>query len=361
LIRSRCEEIDRDPATLAVSVHIWAQDISRTGAERVDRLAAFRELGVSRVMGSTGPAPHRTTRSRRSPRTLEPRASTSAEANRPRDGPETLPAHSGGMVGTLFGVDVSPSQGTVDWAKVKAAGISFAVARCLRETGAIDGAYQRNVAGARAAGLVPGAYAFLVGGTASQQAKSFIDAVGDPTGMLIMLDVERPTVAANPVPTAADVKAFVAAWKAAHPAHPILIYGSSGSVLGTIGKTTDLHQLGPLWLAWYRKGHTHTASGFYASLGGNDAKQWSVKFGGWPGATIWQFTDGSVRVSGIQKPDGTFLAVDLNAFRGRRPSCWPSPASPRSRSPSRRSSTRSRRARRCRRSPRRSGSAGTRR
>jgi alkanesulfonate monooxygenase SsuD/methylene tetrahydromethanopterin reductase-like flavin-dependent oxidoreductase (luciferase family) len=51
LIRSRCEEIDRDPATLAVSVHIWAQDISRTGAERVDRLAAFRELGVSRVMG----------------------------------------------------------------------------------------------------------------------------------------------------------------------------------------------------------------------------------------------------------------------------------------------------------------------
>jgi lysozyme len=220
------------------------------------------------------------------------------------------------MVGTLFGVDVSPSQGTVDWAKVKAAGISFAVARCLRETGAIDGAYQRNVAGARAAGLVPGAYAFLVGGTASQQAKSFIDAVGDPTGMLIMLDVERPTVAANPVPTAADVKAFVAAWKAAHPAHPILIYGSSGSVLGTIGKTTDLHQLGPLWLAWYRKGHTHTASGFYASLGGNDAKQWSVKFGGWPGATIWQFTDGSVRVSGIQKPDGTFLAVDLNAFRG---------------------------------------------
>jgi F420-dependent oxidoreductase-like protein len=51
VIRSRCEEIDRDPATLAISVHIWAQDISRTGSERVDRLAAFRELGVSRVMG----------------------------------------------------------------------------------------------------------------------------------------------------------------------------------------------------------------------------------------------------------------------------------------------------------------------
>ena len=51
VIRSRCEEIDRDPATLAVSVHIWGEDLSRAGAERVDRLAAFRELGVSRVMG----------------------------------------------------------------------------------------------------------------------------------------------------------------------------------------------------------------------------------------------------------------------------------------------------------------------
>jgi F420-dependent oxidoreductase-like protein len=51
VIRSRCEEIDRDPATLAVSVHVWGRDIGRAGAARVDRLAGFRELGISRVMG----------------------------------------------------------------------------------------------------------------------------------------------------------------------------------------------------------------------------------------------------------------------------------------------------------------------
>jgi F420-dependent oxidoreductase-like protein len=51
VIRSRCEEIDRDPATLPISVHIWGQDIARSGSARVDRLAGFRELGVSRVMG----------------------------------------------------------------------------------------------------------------------------------------------------------------------------------------------------------------------------------------------------------------------------------------------------------------------
>jgi len=51
VIRNRCEEVDRDPATLPVSVHMWGEDIARAGAERIDRLAGYREAGVSRVMG----------------------------------------------------------------------------------------------------------------------------------------------------------------------------------------------------------------------------------------------------------------------------------------------------------------------
>jgi len=50
IIRSRCEEIDRDPSTLAVSVHLWWGDAPKAGQARVDRLAAYAELGVSRVM-----------------------------------------------------------------------------------------------------------------------------------------------------------------------------------------------------------------------------------------------------------------------------------------------------------------------
>ena len=50
-IRRRCEEIDRDPATLAVSVHLWAEHIAKSGQERVDRLAGYVELGVSRAIG----------------------------------------------------------------------------------------------------------------------------------------------------------------------------------------------------------------------------------------------------------------------------------------------------------------------
>lgn len=51
VIRARCEEIDRDPTTLPVSVHLSWGDIATPGAERVDLLAAHREHGVSRVMG----------------------------------------------------------------------------------------------------------------------------------------------------------------------------------------------------------------------------------------------------------------------------------------------------------------------
>jgi F420-dependent oxidoreductase-like protein len=51
VIRSRCEEAGRDPTTLALSVNIWTEDLEEGGARRVERLAAFRELGVERVMG----------------------------------------------------------------------------------------------------------------------------------------------------------------------------------------------------------------------------------------------------------------------------------------------------------------------
>jgi F420-dependent oxidoreductase-like protein len=50
-IRARCEEIDRDPSTLAISVHIWKETFSIPGQQRVDLLAAYRETGVDRVMG----------------------------------------------------------------------------------------------------------------------------------------------------------------------------------------------------------------------------------------------------------------------------------------------------------------------
>jgi F420-dependent oxidoreductase-like protein len=51
VVRARCEEIGRDPATLAISVHMWGEHIAAAGQARVDRLAGLAELGVNRAMG----------------------------------------------------------------------------------------------------------------------------------------------------------------------------------------------------------------------------------------------------------------------------------------------------------------------
>jgi alkanesulfonate monooxygenase SsuD/methylene tetrahydromethanopterin reductase-like flavin-dependent oxidoreductase (luciferase family) len=50
VIASRCDEIERDPSTLRVSVHIWGRPDAPAGAARRDRLRAYAGLGVARVM-----------------------------------------------------------------------------------------------------------------------------------------------------------------------------------------------------------------------------------------------------------------------------------------------------------------------
>jgi alkanesulfonate monooxygenase SsuD/methylene tetrahydromethanopterin reductase-like flavin-dependent oxidoreductase (luciferase family) len=50
VIASRCEEIGRDPATLRVSVHVWGRPDAPAGVPRRERLRAFRDAGVARVM-----------------------------------------------------------------------------------------------------------------------------------------------------------------------------------------------------------------------------------------------------------------------------------------------------------------------
>jgi len=51
VIRSRCEEIGRDPSTLRVSVFVWSSHMSGTGATRIDLFGRYRDLGIDRVMG----------------------------------------------------------------------------------------------------------------------------------------------------------------------------------------------------------------------------------------------------------------------------------------------------------------------
>jgi alkanesulfonate monooxygenase len=51
VIAARCAEIDRDPASLSVSVHAFWDHLAEPGQARVDLLGAYAELGLSRVIG----------------------------------------------------------------------------------------------------------------------------------------------------------------------------------------------------------------------------------------------------------------------------------------------------------------------
>jgi GH25 family lysozyme M1 (1,4-beta-N-acetylmuramidase) len=192
---------------------------------------------------------------------------------------------------TIFGIDVDQGRGVIDWPKVAASGIKFAIIRCVREGDlGVDVFYARNVAGARANALTPGAYCFLSGGgRATVQAKLFVATVGDPTGMLIVPDVESGALP----PTAADLRAFVGVLRAAWPTHPLLIYG--GNLLRSLGRLVDL---GPLWLADYGGNAVGSPAAIYAGRGGAAAAQWRSTFGGWTHPVIWQFGSKG-RVPGI--------------------------------------------------------------
>ena len=51
VIQSRCEEIGRDPRSLSVSIHVWWEQLTTPGQQRVDMLGDYAELGLSRVIG----------------------------------------------------------------------------------------------------------------------------------------------------------------------------------------------------------------------------------------------------------------------------------------------------------------------
>ncbi|HUP54823.1 MAG TPA: TIGR03560 family F420-dependent LLM class oxidoreductase [Methylomirabilota bacterium] len=49
VVAERCREVDRDPATLPVSVHIWWEQLDKAPS-RSELLAKYREAGASRIM-----------------------------------------------------------------------------------------------------------------------------------------------------------------------------------------------------------------------------------------------------------------------------------------------------------------------
>ncbi len=152
---------------------------------------------------------------------------------------------------TLKGVDVSYYQGTVDWAKVKAAGNTFAFVRVSDGKNTIDTKFAANWAGTRNAGLVRGLYQFFrPGQDPIVQADVLLTQLAAAGGMRPgdlppVLDLE--TVDGQPTATiVARAKAWLTHVEAALKIRPIVYTAAFMSdVTGTHFSTY------PLWVANY--------------------------------------------------------------------------------------------------------------
>ena len=92
------------------------------------------------------------------------------------------------------GLDVSQVQGKIDWAAVKGAGFDWVIVKCTEGAHYTDPQFRANVLGARAAGLLVGAYHFLTSqAPVADQARAFGEAAsGVALDLPPVVDFEYP-------------------------------------------------------------------------------------------------------------------------------------------------------------------------
>ncbi len=128
---------------------------------------------------------------------------------------------------TIKGIDVSVFQGTIDWPKVKADGVVYAIIRVSDGLNTPDSKFAANWANSRAAGVIHGAYQFF---EPSQDPIAQADMMLAKTGPLKpddlppMIDVEV-TDGLAPAAVAAAVKKWIAHVKAKTGRDPIVYTG----------------------------------------------------------------------------------------------------------------------------------------
>jgi GH25 family lysozyme M1 (1,4-beta-N-acetylmuramidase) len=191
---------------------------------------------------------------------------------------------------TLTGVDVSFYQETIDWAKVKNAGVSFAFIRVSDGLSYPDSRFAANWAGAKNVGIVRGAYQFFrPNQDPTAQADLLVDAIGTlaPGDLPPVIDIE-----ATGGQSAATIVARAQVWadrvEARLGVRPIVYTGKYfwQDNVGSSAKFVD-H---PLWVAQYTSQCPDLPTP-------------------WTRWAFWQYTDkGSI--PGI--PGG----VDMNRFNG---------------------------------------------
>lgn len=188
--------------------------------------------------------------------------------------------------GLAQGIDVSQDQGTVDWPSVQAAGYAFVFVKATDGETYVDPQFAQNWAGAKAAGLLRGAYHFFRAEDDPQaQAEFFWKTVGGVGELPMVVDVEESMGQPSSV-VISNLTSFLSSLQGWTNQQP-MIYTDSGFWNG-LG-TSDFGPY-PLWIAQYGVAAPALPAGW----------------------TLWDFWQHSEtgQVAGIQG------SVDLNVFSG---------------------------------------------
>ncbi|WP_068499790.1 GH25 family lysozyme [Paenibacillus kribbensis] len=192
------------------------------------------------------------------------------------------------------GIDVSRYQGKIDWKAVKADGISFAFIKASQGQRYVDPTFISNAKGARAAGVLLGAYHFVDATSveaAKAEARHFAEVLNQVGGaktldLTPVMDYENNPGNLSKKLISAVALAFLLELERLMGRKPIIYTGNAfaANFNASLGGY-------PLWIARYSETRVPTDTAAW--------KQWD----------IWQYSD-SGKVAGIKGN------VDLNEFDG---------------------------------------------
>jgi lysozyme len=238
-----------------------------------------------------------------------------------------------------YGLDVSNWQKLVDWNIVAQQGVAFVFIKASQADGK-DPSFKNHWPGARAAGLLRGAYHFFVEATPPQsQADNFLQVLGDDPGELPpVVDVERlrkvvngqivTVPIQNPARFADNLLTYLQLVETKLGRRPIIYTGQSvwNEVMRINGAFPAWAATYDLWVANYMKlGFSKSTrltpdkiSGVVELFAQGQMKPALPK--SWTQWRFWQFTGDTYLLDGVRtkQADGTQIQsfVDLNVFFG---------------------------------------------
>lgn len=102
------------------------------------------------------------------------------------------------MAATYFGIDCAKWQGTIDWAKVKNAGVKFAILKATQKNNTVESAFEQNYKGCTAQNIPVGVYRYVYAKTeaeATAEAKAVVSVLkGKKITCGVWLDMEDSSI-----------------------------------------------------------------------------------------------------------------------------------------------------------------------